>query len=258
MTEGDGRLAGRVALVTGSTSGIGRGIALALATAGARVIVSGRDPDRGNALADEARSGGHEAAFAPADLSTDDGAARLAAKAEAAWGQVDVLVNNAAAYPLFPLAEDDVERWHRMFQVNVRAPYLLTRALVPAMADRAWGRVVNVTSSGTIRAYPTAGVYGATKAALGHLTLVWAAEYGRRGVNVNAVAPGPVPPDEPTDETRERFAARGRELPGGRPGAPRDIAGAVVFLASDDAAWVHGATLVVDGGQDAVIGPLPA
>jgi NAD(P)-dependent dehydrogenase (short-subunit alcohol dehydrogenase family) len=249
-------LSGRVALVTGSTSGIGHGIARELAAAGAHVVVSGRDERRGRAIVEASRVDGAETAFASADLSTDEGAIELAAQATRTWGHVDILVNNAAAFPLFPIAEDDVDRWHRMFQVNVRSPHLLTRALVPAMAARGWGRVINVTSSGTIRAFPTAGVYGATKAALSHLTLAWATEYGQRGISVNAVAPGPVPPDDPSDDTRDRFAARGRELPGGRPGAPRDIAGAVLFLASDAAEWVHGTTIVVDGGQDAVTGPL--
>jgi 3-oxoacyl-[acyl-carrier protein] reductase len=237
------RLNGRTALVTGSTSGIGRAIAAALAAEGARVAVSGRDAARGEEAA--AAVGG---VFVGADLSTADGARDLAARAtEALGGRIDILVNNAGVYPSGPtadLADDSVDA---LLHVNVRAPHALVAALAPAMAARGDGAIVNVGSWVASIGIASGPLYGATKAALEQLSRSWAAEYGPAGVRVNAVSPG-VTLTEGTAAAEPVLAAMAGRTPARRIGDPSDVAAAVVFLASDEAAFVHGATLAVDGG----------
>ena len=243
------RLAGRTALVTGSTSGIGAAIARELAAEGAHVVVAGRDATRGDAVAQAIRAAGGSAAWVAADLGGSYAELRaFAADAlAAAGGTLDVLVNNAGIYPatLTPdLPDADLDA---MLAVNVRAPHVLVAELVPAMAERGSGAVVTIGSWMARTGSPFAAMYSATKAADEQLTRAWAAEFGPRGVRVNTVAPGATL-TAGNEWSRDALDAMTATTPAGVVVQPEDIARAVAFLASDDARMVHGATLDVDGG----------
>jgi NAD(P)-dependent dehydrogenase (short-subunit alcohol dehydrogenase family) len=245
----DQRLAGRTAIVTGSSSGIGEAIAHVLAASGAHVVVHGRDTARAEAVAASIAAGGGAASVVTGDLAVSPAAARaFAAEAtEALGGRVDVLVNNAGIFPVGPtpdLSDDDVAA---LLATNVRVPHDLVGALAPAMAERSSGIIVNVTSWMAHIGTPNVGLYPATKAALEQLTRAWAAEFGPRGVRVNAVAPGATvtPGNVAVIDILNAMTA---VSPAGEPGRPLDIAHAVRFLASDEARYVHGQVLSVDGG----------
>jgi NAD(P)-dependent dehydrogenase (short-subunit alcohol dehydrogenase family) len=239
-------LAGMTALVTGGTSGIGRAVAVALAGLGAKVAVSGRDPQRGEQVARE--TGG---VFLAADLHDEASAKDLAGRAIERLGKVDVLVNNAGVYQFAPTDQTTEADFDKTFGLNVKVPYFLVARLAPEMAKRGQGAIVNISTMAAEFGMPTAGLYGASKAALVLLTKAWAAEYGPQGVRVNAVSPGPT--------RTEGTAGMGDGLddlalggPAGRPGSPEEIAEAVAFLATDRSSFVHGAILPVDGGRLAV------
>ncbi|KAF7554103.1 hypothetical protein G7Z17_g3196 [Cylindrodendrum hubeiense] len=189
----------KTALVTGSTSGIGRATAITLAAQGIFVVISGRDQERGQAAVDTIRSAGGSAALILKDLSLPEGPAELAREAtEAAGGQIDILINNAAA-GFYALAEmTTVEDFERVFVLNTRAPALLTGALAPAMAQRGRGVIINVTAVAAQIGQAGLTLFGASKAALGSMTRTWAAEYGSRSVRVNAAEIGAITtPDNP-------------------------------------------------------------
>lgn len=234
----------KTALVTGSTSGIGRAIAERLAADGLSVVVSGRDAERGAEVVAKIGSAGNRAVFVPADLAAVGGPDRLATDAVAAVGRIDVLVNNAGIFPFAPTLETSRETFDAIFDVNVRAPFQLVQALVPQMAG---GVVVNVGSWVSNVGLGMGSLYAASKATLESLTKGWAAEFGPRGVRVNAVAPG-VTLTEGTSAGEEFLRPMVERFPAGRFASPADIAAAVSYLVGDDAAYVHGTTLVVDGG----------
>lgn len=243
------KLQGQTALVTGSTSGIGRGIALALATEGAHVVVSGRDADRGAATVDAIHIVGGRADFILADIGASASAARQLAEAATAvlGGSLNILVNNAGIYPVGPTADVSDETLDALLAVNVRAPHALVAVVAPAMAKRGSGTIINIGSWMGSLGIPISALYGATKVALEQMSRSWAAEYGSSGVRVNAIAPGVVL-TEGNEGSKDVIAQMVAPTPAGRAGTPSDIAKAVVFLASEDAAFIHAATLAVDGG----------
>jgi len=248
----DDRLAGRTAWVTGSTSGIGEAVAHVLAASGATVLVSGRDRSRADAVTAAITAAGGTAHALVADLSAapDELRATAARAVELAGGRLDVLVNNAGVYPVSAtegLADDDLEA---MLAVNVRAPHVLVGALAPAMAERGDGVVVDIGSWMARVGSPFGAMYTATKAALEQLTRSWAAEYGPRGVRVNTVAPGVTATPGNADATAvlEQMTAG---TVAGRPVRPVDVAMAVRWLCTEEAAFVHGTTVDVDGGISA-------
>lgn len=243
------QLQGRTAVVTGSTSGIGAAIALTLAAHGAKVVVSGRDPERGKALAARISEAGGTAAFVDVDLagSYDELREFAARTTDALGGRVDILVNNAGIYPATATADLPDDQLDAMLAVNVRAPHVLVGELAPAMAERGSGVIVNIGSWMATMGSPFAAMYSATKAADEQLTRSWAAEFGPRGVRVNALAPGATltPGNE---DARQVLDAMTAGTPAGTVLSPQNIADGVLFLVSDDAAMVHGTTLYVDGG----------
>ena len=244
-------LTGRTALVTGATSGIGRAAAIALAAAGAFIAVSGRDESKGQAVVDAITAAGGVATFVPGDLVDATAATDLAARAtEALGGRVDILVNNAGVYPFGPTASIDESTFDAVYALNVKAPWFLVAALAPAMAERGSGAIVNVTTMVAEFGADGMALYGSSKAALTLLTKSWAAEFGPRGVRVNAISPGPTRTEGTADmgEALDQLASLG---PAGRPATPEEIAAGIVFLATDDASFVHGAVLAADGGRSA-------
>ena len=242
---------GKTALVTGSTSGIGRAVAQTLAARGAHVLVSGRNAERGAETVAAIRAEGGKAEFLPADLRDADSARDLARRATETAGQVDILVNNAGVSGFGPTAATSEADFDAMYAVNVKAPYFLTAALVPAMVERGTGAVVNVSTMVAGFGMPGMALYGSTKAAVNLLTKAWAAEFGPQGVRVNAVAPGPVR-TEGTAAMGESLDQLAAQAPAGHPADPSEIARAVAYLAGDEASFVQGVVLAVDGGRAAV------
>jgi NAD(P)-dependent dehydrogenase (short-subunit alcohol dehydrogenase family) len=246
------RLHDTTALVTGSTSNIGRAIAVAFGREGAHVIVSGRSAQRGAEVVEEIRAAGGIADFVAADLDGSRAASTaLAAQAtRVLGGRIDVLVNNAGIYPTATTVETDEETFDRVYAVNVKAPFFLTAAIAPAMVARGGGAIINLGSWIARLGIPAAVVYSSTKGAVETLTRAWAAEFGPSGVRVNAISPGVVRPGRPAADDLAEVMMHG--TPAGASGTPDAIAHAAVYLASDEAAFVHGTVIDVDGGRVAV------
>jgi len=237
-------LEGKVALVTGATSGIGHAAAMQLAAQGATVIVHGRDATRGAAVVAEIENGGGSARFVGADLGEPAEALRLAREA----GDVDILVNNAGFAWFGPSAQLDAKTLDQLFAANVQAPYLLVSVLAPKMVARGDGVIINIASRAGAVGQPDSAAYGATKAALASLARSWAAEYGPAGIRVNAISPGPVYTGA---AKRELFDASGKTTLLGRAAEPSEIAEVIGFLASPRASYITGTNIAVDGGNAA-------
>ncbi len=244
------RLLHKTALVTGATSNIGRAIAVRFAAEGAKVVVSGRDRVRGEEVVGEITSAGGNAVFVEADL--DGSAARSQALANEATrvldGRIDILVNSAGIFPANNTATTDEAVLDSVWAVNVKYPFFLVAAIAPAMVARGDGAIINFGSWLARLGAPDACVYNATKGAIETLTRDWAAAYGSSGVRVNAISPGatrnPIFGGAPEGaETAMRGTPAGRSLP------PEAIASAAVYLASDEAAYVHGSLFDIDGGR---------
>ena len=244
-------LTGSTALITGSTSGIGRATASALADRGAHVVISGRDAKRGERAAERIRAVGGEADFIAADLRDEASARSLARQAVETAGPIDILVNNAGIFPSSSTAATTESQFDDVYAVNVKAPFFLVAELGPQMAQRGKGAIVNISSIAAEKGFPGKSLYGSSKASLVLLTKAWATEFGPSGVRVNAVNPGPVR-TEGTDSAGEDLKQFYDGTPSGRAGTPEEVAAAVAFLASDDAGYIQGAVLPVDGGGSAV------
>lgn len=240
MTE----LAGRTAMVTGGTAGIGFATAHRLVEAGATVIITGRDPQRGHQAQEKL---GPTAQFVAVDMADSAGVERLARKVE-----LDILVNNAARFPAALTVDQDEDGFGHTFATNVRGLYFLVAATVPTMIRRGGGAIVNVTSMVASKGVPGASVYSASKAAVEQLTRTWAVEFGPHNIRVNNVAPGPTATAGVAAEWGETNEELGRALPLGRTADPAEIAEAIYFLASPRASFITGTTLHVDGGGTAV------
>ncbi|MFC5828020.1 SDR family NAD(P)-dependent oxidoreductase [Nonomuraea insulae] len=235
----------RTALVTGATSGIGRAAALKLARDGYKVLVHGRDAERGAVVVKEIESAGGSAEFLAADLTDVRAIGQLAAAA----GDVDVLVNNAGFSWFGPTADLDPGTFDELFDANVRSAYYLTAAIAPQMAERGRGVVINLGSMAGQIGLAGGAAYSATKAALTSLTRSWAAEYSPRGVRVNTIAPGPA---YTGGSSRESLTALGKTTLLSRTAEAEEIGDVIAFLASPAAGYITGAVIPVDGGRTAV------
>lgn len=243
-------LSGRTALVTGGNSGIGLAMARALGEAGATVVLAARRPEE-TATAVAALAGeGIEARALVVDLAVADCAATVAGALSRDGLSPDILVNAAGINLRQPFMEVTAEGFDLHMALHLRAPFLLTQALAPAMAARNWGRIINIASLQSYRAFPNSAPYGAGKGGAVQLTRAIAEEWSRRGVTCNAIAPGffPTPLTAPVFADPERSARNAQQTAVGRNGELSDLAGATVFLASDASAYVTGQTLAVDGG----------
>ncbi len=245
------RLDGKTALITGATSNIGKAIAIAFGAEGAHVVVSGRSVERGAEVVSRIRAAGGRADFVAAELDGSPKASRaLAAEAtRLLGGHVDILVNNAGIFPRTTTAATDEATFDEVYAVNVKAPYFLTAAIAPAMVDAGGGVIINLGSWIARLGIPSA-LYSSTKGAVETLTRAWAAEFGPAGVRVNAISPGVVIGTHGPDGSGEHPAEiMMRGTPAGRSGTPEAIAYAAVYLASDEATFVHGSVIDVDGGR---------
>jgi NAD(P)-dependent dehydrogenase (short-subunit alcohol dehydrogenase family) len=244
-------VAGRVAVVTGGSSGIGAAMAAALAGAGARVVLIARDSAR---LESAAAVLGPGAAWVSADLADRDSVALAAAAARAPFGDPDILVNCAGINLRPPLSSLATPDWDLTMEVNLTAAFLLGQAYGPSMAARGWGRIINVTSQQAHRAFGNSGAYGVSKAAVAGLTRSQSEAWAPAGVCVNSVCPGwvPTPLTAAVAADPERVAALAARTHAQRNGTPADFAGVAVFLASSASSYLTGQTLYVDGGFSAM------
>lgn len=237
-------LDGQIALVTGATSGIGRAVAKQLAAQGATVLVHGRNAARAAQVIEEIELDGGHARFVPADLSNAHGIQLLVEQV----GEVDILINNAGSAWFGATADLTAEGLDALFDSNVRAPYLLTAALAPAMVKKSSGNIVSIASMAGIVGLAGGAAYGATKISLVGLTRSWAAEFSPSGVRVNAIAPGPVY----TASDPANITALGKTTLLGRAAQPEEIARVIGFVVSPAASYITGAVIPVDGGRTAV------
>jgi 2-deoxy-D-gluconate 3-dehydrogenase len=243
------RLDGKVALVTGASRGLGAAMAVALAEAGADVVCHGnsRHPQ---ATCEGVRATGRRAAAVTGDLSDPDVPRRLVRETLEAFGRLDVLVNNAGTIRRAPAATTSEEDWAAVLEVNLNAVFRLCREAGRLMLERGSGKIINIASLLSFQGGILVPAYAASKGGVAQLTKALANEWASKGVNVNAIAPGYFRTDNTAalqaDETRSRQIQE--RIPAGRWGEPSDLAGAVVFLASDASAYIHGHILTVDGG----------
>lgn len=248
-----GKLQGKVAIVTGATSGMGRAAAVLFAREGASVVASGRDPERGAALVEEIRGGGRRAEFVAGDVGLPETNERLVETCRSSFGGVDTAVCCAGMLGLGSAAEVPVETWRQTLAVNLDAVFYLLRFALPEMQRRDGGSVVLVSSIAAFKGFPNHAAYCASKGALVALVRQVAIDYGPR-IRINALCPGPTDtpliwdsavafpdPAKAVEDVGKRTLLK-------RLGRPEDIARAALYLASSESAWVTGTSLTVDGG----------
>jgi gluconate 5-dehydrogenase len=243
-------LDGRVALVTGGSSGIGRAVAGALARAGADVVVVARKEEELAATVDELVAEGCRAAWVSGDLGTRDGVRAAAEAAAEVFGEPDILVNSAGINLRPPMGKLDDKVWDTTMAVNLEAPYLLGQRFGPGMAERGFGRIIHITSQQAHRAFVQSGAYGVSKGALESLARSQAEAWSPYGVTCNTLVPGFVmtPLNARLSNDPEKVAALAARTLVGRNGLAEDFAGVAVFLASRASAYVTGQSVFVDGG----------
>jgi len=246
-------LDGRTAVVTGGSSGIGRGIADALARAGASTVIVARGRDRVEQTVQELKDAGCRAAGVIGDLSTRAGIHAVADAASEPFGEPDILVNSAGINIRPPYAEITEDDWDATMTVNALAPFLLGQRYAVGMAERGYGRLIHISSQQAHRAFVGSGIYGASKGAVESLMRSEAEAWGGTGVTSNTLVPGFVltPLNARLQEDAEKIAALAERTMIGRNGLPSDFAGAAVFLAGAGSAYVTGHSLFVDGGMSA-------
>lgn len=256
--RGRGRLDGQIAVVTGSTSGIGKAVAIAFAAEGARVVVHGRDAGRGNAVVDAITGDGGDAAFHPADLADEAACSQLVSGAVERFGGLSVLVNNAVASAVDeadgPAADVSTSSWEASLRVNLTAPMWLARAAIPHMIEAGHGSIVNVSSRAAERASPRLAAYIASKGGLNALTRSIAVDYAASNIRCNTISPGYVLNERRDADLSDERRARLEGMHLTRLGEASDVAHAAVYLASRESEFLTGVNLPLDGGSSAARG----
>lgn len=245
-------MAGKVALITGSTKGIGRSIAEEMARCGAKVVISSRKAEACEAVAEELKAAGFEAIAVPCHVGHKEELQRLVDTTLETWGRIDVLVCNAATNPVYgPTSEMTDEAWAKIMDTNVKGTFWLTNMVLPQMAERGAGAVILLSSIAGLRGNTVIGTYGVSKAAEAALARNLAVEWGPKGIRVNAIAPGLIRTDFAKSlwEDPLRIKRAEEKTPLRRIGEPADIAGLAVFLSTPASAYITGQVIVADGGE---------
>lgn len=247
-------LAGKRALVTGATKGIGLEAAKVLADAGADIAAVGRDQAGLKEVKAAVEARGRKCVTITADMASVDGPVKAAKEALAAFGGVDILVNNAGIALVDPLLSAKVEDWDATMAVNLRAPFLLARELVPGMMERKAGKIINVSSQAAVVGLDAHGAYCASKGGLNMLTKVMTVEWARYNIQINTVCPTVIltPMGEQVWGQPEKGDPMKAKIPGGRFGKPIEVADAILFLASSASDMICGHDLLIDGGYTAI------
>lgn len=244
-------LAGKVALVTGSTKGIGKSIAEQMANAGAKVVISSRKADACESVRAEFAARGQDAIAVPCNVGRKEELTQLVDTTMTKWGRIDILVCNAASNPAFgPIAKVSDDAFDKIMLTNVKSVFWLANMVLPQMGERGEGVMIVISSIGALRGNSSTGLYGTSKAAEAAMCRALACEWGPKGLRINCIAPGLVKTDFARalweDETRRK--AREALTPLRRLGEPKDIGGIAVFLASEASSYITGQMIVADGG----------
>lgn len=251
------RLANKVALITGGTSGIGRATALLFAQEGTRVAITGRNEVRGQEVVEEIARAGGTAIFIRSDVRFAEECRRAVEETLRAFGRLDILFNNAGVYYPHTVPDSTEEEWDLTLDINLKGTYLMSKFALPTMIAQGSGVIVNNASGWGLVGGNKAAAYCASKGGVVLLTKAMAVDHSRQGIRVNCICPGDVDTPMLLEDARlrglawEAYLASASNRPMGRIGRPEEIAKAVLFLASDDASFMTGAALVVDGGGTA-------
>ena len=245
-------LTGRVAIVTGGSRGIGEAIAMALAEAGARVVLSSRKIEGLNAVKEKIEAAGGEAMCIPAHMGKTESLQGIVDGTLEAYGTIDILVNNAATNTIFgPMMETaDEGAWDKIMDVNVKGVFFLTKAVAKVMLEKGKGTIINVSSEAAVKPTPFLGIYSISKAAIDMVTKTFALELGGQGIRVNGIAPGLVKTHFSqalwSNDMIKQVAES--KIPRGSMGMPEEMGSIALFLASDASAFINGQTIIADGG----------
>ena len=243
------RLENRVAIITGGTAGIGAATAIRFAQEGAKVILWARNAERGNAFVEKMKGMGLEAEFDAIDSSNYEAVCEAAKRVNDKYGKIDILINNAGITNDSTLKKMTIEQWQQVIDINLSGSFYCIKAITPYMLEKGYGRIVNASSVVALYGNFRQTNYVATKAGLIGMTKTLARELGKKGITVNAVAPGFIETDMVAKMPENVLDGMRAKVPVGRLGQPEEIASAYLFLASEEAAYINGATLSVDGGM---------